>query len=144
MWLDYFPRANLYGLDIDDFSTVDLPRTQIFQGDQGTPQDLLAVVEVASNFDIIIDDGSHASYHQQTSLRTLFPFLSSGGIYIVEDLDEQPHELEESLPKVRRTVDILKDVRSLAEIVTGVSDVKLFSASIFTPQKDRLGIIIKE
>ena len=45
-------------------------------------------------FDVIIDDASHASHHQQISLGALFPHLNSGGYYIIEDLDWQPNELE--------------------------------------------------
>ena len=40
--------------------------------------------------DVIIDDGSHASFDQQVTLRELFPLLADGGWYFIEDLDWQP------------------------------------------------------
>lgn len=51
MWLDYFANANVYGFDIDDFSTVELPRVKIFRGDQGSVEDLLTVVAQCPRFD---------------------------------------------------------------------------------------------
>ena len=37
-------------------------------------------------FDIIIDDGGHTMKQQQTSFGVLFKNVSSGGLYILEDL----------------------------------------------------------
>jgi cephalosporin hydroxylase len=37
-------------------------------------------------FDIIIDDGSHIMENQFKTLRNFYPFLKSGGIYVVEDV----------------------------------------------------------
>jgi hypothetical protein len=36
-------------------------------------------------FDIIIDDGGHKMYQQKASFNALWPQLSDGGLYIVED-----------------------------------------------------------
>jgi demethylmacrocin O-methyltransferase len=36
--------------------------------------------------DIVIDDGSHISSHVIMSFSTLFPALSDGGLYVIEDL----------------------------------------------------------
>ena len=90
MWLEYFPQASIAGFDIDDFSAVRLPRARIFRGDQGDPSDLVKVAREYGAFDIIIDDGSHASYHQQVTIETLFPFLAPGGLFVIEDLAWQP------------------------------------------------------
>lgn len=87
MWAEYFPKAGIYGFDIKDFSGVDLPRTRIFRGDQGKKEDLMKMVaEAGVDFDVIIDDGSHAPHHQQITLARLFPSLKSGGLYVIEDL----------------------------------------------------------
>ena len=37
-------------------------------------------------FDIIIDDASHRSKDQITSFKYLFPYVNSGGLYVIEDL----------------------------------------------------------
>jgi hypothetical protein len=36
--------------------------------------------------DIVLDDGSHHMEHIYTTLKYLFPHLSDGGIYMIEDL----------------------------------------------------------
>lgn len=36
--------------------------------------------------DFVLDDGSHDSKHIVTSLNTLYPLLSDGGLYMIEDL----------------------------------------------------------
>jgi hypothetical protein len=143
MWLEYFPKAKVYGFDIDDFSWVNLPRTQIFRGDQGNIEDLRKVIAQCPRFDIIIDDGSHASYHQQLTLKILLPHVASNGLYVIEDLRWQPGELEESLPTVPKTRDFLKDGSAFNRRSLGVRDVRFFDSSI---QKNRegLAVIVKD
>jgi len=142
MWADYFPHAQVLGLDLDDFSEVRLPRTKIFCGDQGNPEDLLRVVADYPRLDFVIDDGSHASFHQQVSLRTLWPYLAPGGIYIIEDLDVQPSRLEAALPPCRKTRDLLRDPSSLSQIVDGVAEVRLFDSPI-RGARATMGCLIK-
>jgi len=64
------------------------PRLKIIIGDQSNPQDLEKLYEKA--YDIIIDDGLHASMHQQISLVHLWKTVKPGGCYIIEDLHYQP------------------------------------------------------
>lgn len=42
------------------------------------------------SFDVIIDDGSHASADEQLTLVEFWPLLADGGWYFIEDLDWQP------------------------------------------------------
>jgi len=106
MWADYLPQAEIHGLDIVDFTALATPRTTVWQADQGNRQELEAfAARVPGKFDIIIDDGSHASHHQQISLATLFKHLADGGLYIIEDLHFQPAELE--VPQITKTRDFL-------------------------------------
>ncbi|MBZ5514918.1 MAG: DUF616 domain-containing protein [Acidobacteriia bacterium] len=97
MWREYFPNAEIVGFDIADFTKAPvLPGCKIVRGDMGNPDHLLSVMRDASGtFDIIIDDGSHASHHQQLALGILFPYLKEGGYYVIEDLNYQPPQLEE-------------------------------------------------
>lgn len=98
MWLDYFPHACVCGFDINEFSDMGSPRVRIFRGDQGNVDDLARVTAEIPAIDIIVDDGSHASYHQRVSLTTLLPSVKPGGLYIIEDLQWQPPDLEAQLP----------------------------------------------
>ncbi len=110
MWLDYFPRARIVGFDISDFSHLAHPRFTFVRGDAGSTEDLARLAATAPGFDVIIDDGSHASYHQQLALRTLFPKLAPGGLYIIEDLHWQSPFYEGALPAVPRTADFLEQL----------------------------------
>jgi len=85
------------------------PGFQFLRGACGQPEDLQKILTVAPAFDIIIDDASHASYHQQNSFKVLFPSLRPGGLYIIEDLHWQSPFFEESLPYVPKTWQFLTD-----------------------------------
>ena len=89
MWLELFPRAFVYGMDID--RSYESSRYKIFRGDQSRSEDLELV---ASNIRdqgrplvFINDDGSHVPAHQLLTFNALFPFLEEGGVYIIEDIE---------------------------------------------------------
>jgi hypothetical protein len=86
MWREYFPRVRIYGLDVNECAYLDDERTRTFVADQGNVEDLAGFVEAVPSFDVVIDDGSHRPDHQQISLDFLFPHLSPGGLYFIEDL----------------------------------------------------------
>ncbi len=85
MWKQFFPHAQIFGVDIQDKSFVDEDRITTFVGDQSDPDSLIAIANKIGTLDVIIDDGSHRSPHILTTFETLFPLLSDGGIYAVED-----------------------------------------------------------
>ncbi|MEM6594618.1 MAG: hypothetical protein AAF672_07485 [Pseudomonadota bacterium] len=88
IWLDYFPNSFAVGVDINDYSFLDIPRTKIYQFDQSDAASLLSFKRKESEpFDIIIDDGSHVSHHQQLTLEHLFTQVRAGGYYCIEDLN---------------------------------------------------------
>lgn len=76
-----------FGIDID-------PACARFDGDYGSVRigsqadsDFLqGVVQEIGGVDIVIDDGRHVMKHIKASFETLFPLLSEGGLYVVEDL----------------------------------------------------------
>jgi hypothetical protein len=115
MWRAYFRNATIFGFDIDDFSSVRIDRGAIVQGDMGSPADLERLARaIGGPIDILIEDGSHASHHQQIALGTLFPHLRSQGIYVVEDMHWQdPHVEKAGAPKTR---DILRRFQVAGEL----------------------------
>ncbi len=86
MWKTYFPRANVFGIDIYDKSRLEETRIKTFQGHQAEENFLERVVAETGGIDVVIDDGSHVSEDVIRSFCFLFPKLSDGGIYVVEDL----------------------------------------------------------
>lgn len=87
MWKDYFPNATIYGLDVCKKLMFEEDRIITRCVDQGNENDLKKFIEeFGDNYDIIMDDGSHFSQHQQISFSFLLPYLKSKGIYVIEDL----------------------------------------------------------
>lgn len=81
LWSQYFthPDAKIIGLDIKPVS-LPIPRVTVLMGDakKYDPGD--------QTFDVIIDDGSHNVLDQFTAFDNLWPKLSLGGLYVIEDV----------------------------------------------------------
>ena len=90
-WRDYFPNAKVYGGDIQEDTqfTDERITTYLFNSQSGVECNK---VLKDLTFDIIIDDGSHGGEHQVFSFIVLNKFLSSNGIYVIEDI--QPQNIE--------------------------------------------------
>ncbi len=86
VWRDFFPKAQIVGIDIQK-KEMDLgERVSILQGSQVDAEFLETLVRDHGPFDVIIDDGSHRNEHVVTSFQLLYPTLAEGGIYVVEDV----------------------------------------------------------
>ncbi len=94
MWLEYFPEARIHGLDISDFSWFSHPRFTFHRCDMDVRANIAAARAEIPPLDIVIDDASHASHHQQNAFLEIFPQLRPGGLYIIEDLRWQPAAYE--------------------------------------------------
>jgi len=112
MWLDYFEKARIVGLDIGDFSAVAPMRdVTILRGDVRASHAIQrALAAVPGDYTMIIDDASHASADQQIAFARLFPKLAPGGYYAIEDLHYQPSSPEEE--EAVRTSDVLRGLES--------------------------------
>lgn len=87
MWAEYFPDAEIYGLDIRPDALVNEGRIHSYQCDQGKVESLLAArAAIGTDFDLIVDDGSHVPEHQILSACVLWPCVAPGGRYIIEDV----------------------------------------------------------
>ena len=87
LWADYFPNADIYGIDIFDKSAMNSDRITTFVADQANRAQLASFIEQhGGEYDIILDDGGHSMEQQQVSLGFLFQFVKPGGYYIVEDI----------------------------------------------------------
>jgi hypothetical protein len=87
MFQDYFPNAQIYGIDIYDVSSLNSDRIHTFKADQSKRDQLQkCITAFGGDFDVIVDDGGHAMDQQQISFGFLFPYVKSGGYYIIEDL----------------------------------------------------------
>jgi spermidine synthase len=81
MWRDYYPQAEIIGLDIKE------PRE--IEGVSWLKMDATDVYAMKGlgKFDVIVDDGSHMTLDQQITFHYAYKnMLNPGGIYIMEDL----------------------------------------------------------
>jgi hypothetical protein len=88
LWRKFFgDDASIYGIDIDpSCAAYDGRAGKVRIGSQADPDFLRRVVEEMGGIDVVLDDGSHVSSHQRASFATLFPLLSDGGLYLIEDM----------------------------------------------------------
>jgi len=89
MWREYFSSAVIYGIDRNPAClSHEGDRIRVFIGDQGDRAFLSSMVSSISNdIDIIIDDACHIASVYRTSFEFLFPFVRSGGWYVIEDVN---------------------------------------------------------
>jgi hypothetical protein len=100
-WQEYFPNARIVGVDIrPETRKFASERTVIEIVDQSNIDQLVRLGVKHGPFDIVVEDGSHRWEHQITSLRTLFPFVREGGLYIIEDLQTNFGQFEEKFREV--------------------------------------------
>jgi hypothetical protein len=109
MWSEYFPNSLILGMDIPhemypesifpyhDYEQRNnliqsIENSGLFLGDQANPVHLDTMFEMIDettgrdSVDIVIDDGSHFQHDIMKSFAHIFPRLTSGGIYIIEDI----------------------------------------------------------
>lgn len=88
MWSEFFPNAEIVGLDIRRNVLYDEGKIKCFYADQGDEASLLHAIAESGPalYDLIIDDGSHELAHQILTANTLMQFLAPDGIYVIEDI----------------------------------------------------------
>ena len=85
-WKDIFPNCKVIGIDINPLWKTKNPDLEVYIGNQKDFDFLLDVLNKSGLPDIIIDDGGHKRSEQIETFKFLFPKLSVGSLYIIEDL----------------------------------------------------------
>jgi len=134
MWHEYFSNGIIFGMDNcgitdstvtpESVKALEKDRMKIFLGDQSNRKDLKKFIEEhGGDFDTIIDDGLHYQEHQQVSFGFLFPYIKSGGVYVIEDLcpsdrTKEGWGLKDFVNFSDNTTKILKDFPEKKEIIS--------------------------
>ena len=88
IWRKLFgAKADIWGIDIDPKCAEMGLDANIKIGSSADRNFLKFISDEAQYFNLIIDDGSHHSKHQQIAFESLFPYLSDDGYYIIEDTE---------------------------------------------------------
>ena len=88
MWRDYFgPQAHIVGVDINP-QCADMAdgQTEIVIGDQEDRVFLRELAERLGTIDVVIEDGGHTMDQQINTFEELWPAMSDGGVFLIEDL----------------------------------------------------------
>lgn len=85
VWQEYFPNAQIIGIDNDINKLYHDKRIYTHLCDQTDVETLKFVFRMYTRPFIIIDDASHIQKNTINSFKELFPLLQPGGIYCIED-----------------------------------------------------------
>ena len=88
VWRDYFPNAEIFGVDNDGKFIFTDERIHTFQADAYSPVQMNAAMQAfgPEKFDFIVDDAVHDPVPQICLLNFLWPYLADDGIYAMEDV----------------------------------------------------------
>jgi hypothetical protein len=99
MWRDFFPNAQIYGIDIDPKVIFQEERIKTFLMDSTRERNIKKLIEeIGSDQNIVIDDGPHGTRTQLNLAKALLPLLTGDFIYIIED-SRNPEVLRDNLPE---------------------------------------------
>ena len=103
--------AVIFGIDIDPkCAEFDGKFAQVRIGSQADASFLKTVVDEMGGVDLVLDDGSHVASPQRASFEVLFPLLSGGGLYIIEDAQTSySHWFEDGLRRPGTAIEFMKD-----------------------------------
>jgi hypothetical protein len=153
LWQTYFPFCHVIGVDLTDFSRFHNGRFSSFVCDQSKPEEVRSVASriEPGSLDVIIDDGSHASYDQQMTLREFFPLVAEGGWYFIEDLDWQPPG--EATGEITQTKNLLREIQQsggaqstdplgVSELSGQIADILFFDSHFELQRANLLGGLV--
>lgn len=84
---DFFPRAHLFGADIDARILFNEDRINTFHVDQTDEKSMESLVKgLPDGMDLIIDDGLHSPLANLPTLRHCLPKIRQGGLVVIEDI----------------------------------------------------------
>jgi hypothetical protein len=88
MWEEYFPNAEIIGVDIDNRVLFQTDRIKTFQLDQTSSKSIEDFKNHIGEpkFDLMIDDGLHTFDAAKNLFENIQPLLKVNGIYVIEDI----------------------------------------------------------
>lgn len=89
MWRDFFPRAKIFGADIDPLVQFTEHRVRTRVVDVGSPDSIRELLDwLPKPLHIVIEDASHITEHILTLFELGFPHLDEDGLWFIEDVSK--------------------------------------------------------
>lgn len=119
MWDKYFSKAKLYGFEYYQ-EKIDLALKDNLKKVKYNLMDVTSEESIAKGFDklpkapqIVIDDSTHVFEDQVKIIKTILPYIASGGMLIIEDIFKDEQEI-----KYAEVLDEVSDLVSYATFIT--------------------------
>lgn len=110
MWRDFFPNAQIYGVDISEEAMFEEERIKTFLLDTTKKEDMMGLLDnIGEDLDLVVDDGPHNTKNQIRTALMILPRLKEGAIYIIEDVKD-PKTVMEHLAEYGPKAKILEKV----------------------------------
>ncbi len=84
-WRDFFPNANVYGVDNEERWMISEPRIKTFLGDAYEHGFMSRVLQEVGPVDFFVDDAMHHTAQQVDLLTFTWPSIREDGIYAIEE-----------------------------------------------------------
>lgn len=106
-WATYFPKAHIYGADIDKRILFSTSRIETYYCDETSAESVQKMYNAEGLrdivFDIIVEDGLHSFSASYNFLVNSLSKLREGGLFIIEDLSDQSVDLfEQEMPYLKK------------------------------------------
>lgn len=96
VWRDFFPQAEVIGVDIDAGVLFEEERIKTYQCDQTSPDSIAAMRQAAglepASLDVMIDDGLHEFQAGVCLFENTIECLADDGLYIIEDVNGKDYQ----------------------------------------------------
>ena len=89
VWRDYFKNANIYGIDIDENTMFEEDRIKTYCSSSMDKDTMDNILSKLPELDMVVDDGLHTMEANLETLKIVFPYLKNGGIYVIEDVNQE-------------------------------------------------------
>lgn len=101
-WYDWLPAAEVWGVDVmmEPECISNFERIHFINGNIADPN---TISKLPTEFDLIIDDGSHTQWDIVAAIDLLWPRLNKGGWYVVEDIFVNPGLEDDLIEQVQPT-----------------------------------------
>jgi hypothetical protein len=132
MWRSYFgERSHIYGIDIQEAcKKYENDHISVFIGDQEDRSFWNNFRKGIEGIDILIDDGGHTPEQQQITLEEMLPHIRPGGVYLCEDVHNDPSRFNEFTTFATTLIHELNAVNNLYLNPVLRSNVSQFQSSV--------------
>jgi len=106
---------------------------QLLTGDQSYLNLLSKIGQEVGYFNVIVDDGGHSRKQQVNSLIGLWPFLSSEGVYIIEDMYHSFVDLKNYNDNNESSIDLIIELLILLNDPLEIDYINSLKAQVVKP-----------